>query len=783
MSVELVRPTAEGPRFDLRFERGRVHLSLGRPLGIDGVTIEHLVIALDFRGPVDLRGGAKRFRHHRGRVIELRLRVRPARLASWIDEGRALRVEDRAAPSHDDTSLGAAYRDEAGVLAFDVGLAFDGVDLVASPRELAWVRGSPRSAWERWAKLAERVGGRADATNGVLRIERPIRALLAEVLLPHGWRVPDERGCGVRLAASADVIVVEVGERLVGPRPTLRDGSVFEASEPSGDAGALRACLDAADLEGARAAQRRLGGWLAGEGALAIAERFEHALSPDALIELLVLGLSAFPDDERAWRRWIARLSDRGAVGALRLADVALAGPLPRSSRAELAVSAAMGVLDAFADPDVDDEDPVVERRLQRIVQDAAVLAPESARVLAARAALAHRSGQLAEAARLWDRAAESVAADDHAIAAEWRRRAAQLLFGIEGPAAAEPLLRRALADAGDAPDVLCDLAAVLVERGDVVAAEELYARLLRPDARRGAERRAALLVAARHHLVRGAADRARPFLAELGDDPASLELHEREANEVSHPSSHPSSTPSSTPPSRARHDEPWESDADGERSMVLFSAPETSQVLSPSGSALVDEDDDDALDADSFAGGLDEDELDPAALDRLFDESSEPPKPRHLRSVDAFEDDREERDPASDALDPLEALVLAPREEGGDAGHLDSWLPRIGARPPVRLPPEPPLPKSLPKLPKSSPPVTLVSVADDELRALLEAVAEADDPGALLEGALEEALTDADAAGVRRVLRVLQRVDDFAGAAALAARARRLLERLDEEP
>ena len=56
MSVELVRPTAEGPRFDLRFERGRVHLSLGRPLGIDGVTIEHLVIALDFRGPVDLRG-------------------------------------------------------------------------------------------------------------------------------------------------------------------------------------------------------------------------------------------------------------------------------------------------------------------------------------------------------------------------------------------------------------------------------------------------------------------------------------------------------------------------------------------------------------------------------------------------------------------------------------------------------------------------------------------------------------------------------------------------------
>lgn len=108
--------------------------------------------------------------------------------------------------------------------------------------------------------------------------------------------------------------------------------------------------------------------------------------------------------------------------------------------------------------------------------------------------------------------------------------------------------------------------------------------------------------------------------------------------------------------------------------------------------------------------------------------------------------------------------------------GHLDSWLPRVGARPPSELPPRPPRGSS-------APPVTLVSVADDELRALLEAVAESDEPRALLEGALEEALSDADADGVRRVLRVLQRADDFAGATALAARARRLLERLDEDP
>ena len=773
MSLEVVRQVAEGPRFDLRFERGRVHLSLGRPLSIDGVTLEQLVVALDFRGPVDLRGGAKRFRHHRGRVIELRFRTRPSRFAASLDEGRVLRVEDTGG-----SSMRVAYRDEAGVLAVEGALAFDGSDLVALPRELAWVRGSPRSAWERWARLAERVGGRVDATSGLLRIERPIRGLLAEVLLPHGWRVPDERGCGVRMTPAGDALVIEAGERVVGPRPTSRTTSIFDTNEPTGDAGALRACLDAADLDGARAAQRALRGWLAGESALAIAERFEHALAPDALVDLLVVGLSAFPDDERAWRRWIARLSERGAVGALRLADVALAGPLPRSTRADLAISAAMGLLDAFADPDDDaEEDPAIERRLQRIVDDSAALAPESARVLAARAALAHRGGSLAEAARLWDRAAETIGSEDRATAAEWRRRAAQLVLGIEGPAAAEPILRRALHDVAEAPEVICDLAAVLIERGDVVGAEELYARLLRPDSPRGSERRAALLVAARHHLVRGAADRARPFLTELGEDPASLELHDRQT----------ASDPVSSEPPAARRTARDMIDDGGERgseehSVVLFSPPETSQVLSPSGSSMFDEgleDDDDLLDGDSFEGALEEGELDPEAIDRLFDDSSEhdTPKPRHLRAVDAREEGEASRD--AEEISPLESLVLAPPPEGGDAGHLDSWLPRMGARPPVRLPPEPPLPK----IPKSVPPVTLVSVADDELRALLEAVAESDDPGALLEGALEEALTDADAAGVRRVLRVLQRVDDFAGATALATRARRLLERLDEEP
>ncbi|MEZ4247998.1 MAG: hypothetical protein R3B99_07145 [Polyangiales bacterium] len=86
MSLELSTPSTEGPRFDLRFERGRVQLRLGRPLVLDGLELEHLVVALDFRGPVDLRGGARRFRHHRGRVVRLRARVRPTKLATSAAE-------------------------------------------------------------------------------------------------------------------------------------------------------------------------------------------------------------------------------------------------------------------------------------------------------------------------------------------------------------------------------------------------------------------------------------------------------------------------------------------------------------------------------------------------------------------------------------------------------------------------------------------------------------------------------------------------------------------------
>ena len=80
------------------------------------------------------------------------------------------------------------------------------------------------------------------------------------------------------------------------------------------------------------------------------------------------------------------------------------------------------------------------------------------------------------------------------------------------------------------------------------------------------------------------------------------------------------------------------------------------------------------------------------------------------------------------------------------------------------------------------APQVTLVAVADEEVRALLRDAREAEEPTGLLEGALERSLEDADPAGVRRVLRVLDRLDPFRGEQQLRERALRLLRRLGED-
>ncbi|MEZ4247997.1 MAG: hypothetical protein R3B99_07140 [Polyangiales bacterium] len=317
--------------------------------------------------------------------------------------------------------------------------------------------------------------------------------------------MPDERGCGLRATDDGESIVLEAGERIVGPRLPQAPSLDFEASEPSGAPGALRASLDAADLDAAVRAHRELRGWLAAEAALAIAERFEHALEPDALVDWLLRGLASFPEDERAWRRWTSRLAERGALGALRLADVALAGPLSRASRAELAVRAATGVLDAFGDPQWSDEpgvDPMLERRLRRIVSEASALAGERAGARGTCSARASRRQPRGGGTFLGTRRRRRRRPRDGVgigVAG-----AGQLLLGFRPGRRGGPCCGGRSRKSSNAPEVLAELASVLVERGDLIGAEELYARLLKEPHERGPERRAALLCAARHHLERG---------------------------------------------------------------------------------------------------------------------------------------------------------------------------------------------------------------------------------------------------------------------------------------
>ncbi|MBX3252324.1 MAG: hypothetical protein KF901_34440, partial [Myxococcales bacterium] len=375
---ETVARAPSGPRFDLRFERGQARLRLGQPVVGEGFRLEHLVSVVDVRGPTDVSAGAKRFRHHRARLVEARLRIDPRHVTTRVDAGRRVRL------AGDPGGLRLSLRDEIGVIELLGALRVDGADVVLHPTALAWIRGAPRGAAERLARLMTPFGVRVERDR--LRVVRPLRALLAELLLPSGWRVPDERACEVTIGCEGGSWWIEAfasgtSRESRSARPSPRgefDGEqVLSAVEPAGPAGRFRAAVDAGDLEGARAALEALGaGWLGAEGALELAERFEHALTPDELAEALLVGLSSIPHDEASWRRWITRLGDRGAVAALRLADVALSSPMPRPTRAALAVAAANGVLDAFGDLSERDE-AGVDERLRRVVSEAAALAPE----------------------------------------------------------------------------------------------------------------------------------------------------------------------------------------------------------------------------------------------------------------------------------------------------------------------------------------------------------------------------------------------------------------------
>jgi len=632
-------------RFDLRFKRGKARLVLRSPVRAGWLTLDALEVELDVAGPMDLRDGAARFRHARGRVVDLDLGVQ-------LTRGRVLEAEGGVAPvTVDGTSrrgISLTLRDEIGALAATLKPRLDGHDVLLEIDELRWLTSGPRNVWRRSLLAAEGFGLRLDPSHAALRWERPVRRCLAAVMLPRGWRVPDERGVGlsldvegdgVRIRSAPEVAVAEVDAAGAKARlVALESGAATAPSwiramhmhAPSGPAAEVVAAVEADRVPtGAltRMVAREPSAALCAEAWLTAAEWALEREDAGRCTQWVLEALAHAPRETAHWVRWCERLAEHAWVEALEVAEVVVAGPLPRTTRARLAAEVVLAVLEG--ETELDEEE---ELRVGRLLESARSLAPAAPEVLAALAAEARWRGELGDAAALWLRAAEVSEARE--TAGRYRAMAAEVVLGREGPRAAEPLFEAALAElGGEDPALLARLGVIAAERGDHTRRDSFFGRLLR-ESPRDEGHADALLTAARWYIEEGEPARAKPFMKALG----------------------------------------------------------------PS----------------------------------FDDVADRPPPPEVVR-------DRPQ----------------APRE-----------------------------PRSVVTRGRSSsmPPVTLVHVADDEMRALLEDAGATEDPAALLEGALEEALEEADPAGIERVLRVLDRLPPFDDEPAIRERAKRLLARLRGE-
>lgn len=181
---------APEPRFDLHLEGGEAGLVLVEPLELaEGASLDALEVALGrFEGRMDLRAGAERFRHRRGAVRAARIRSSLHRLEAWAASlGVGLQVSAKG-----ERELGVEF---AGVER-SLGLEVDGGALILRPSE-ALTSEMSRAA------LAL---GFASTPEGRLRLERPLRPLLIDALASRGWRVPDERGCELRVELSENAV-------------------------------------------------------------------------------------------------------------------------------------------------------------------------------------------------------------------------------------------------------------------------------------------------------------------------------------------------------------------------------------------------------------------------------------------------------------------------------------------------------------------------------------------------------------------------------------------------
>ena len=579
-----------GPGFALRFEAGRGILVLARPILEGPFTLAALELDLGrLPSPVDLRAGAARFRHRRATVLRGEVRIDLDALASAqsTPERRLRRLGD------DELVVHTAVR----TLVARLVAAHDGRDLlVAVTNARAALEGSAPALVEALTTLVD-LGARFEPSLGVVRLIDPVQRVLTELLVPHGWRVPELASVprhapivaggalvlrvGTRSEISPDVRAVleearvvapvlsacleqrtgEAARRAADPTPAGVDSDALAALRadllgvadawPNADVHrgvALRAALAAGDAEGASAAAR----------ALALHERCDDvaiealgaaanlAAETDAAIAASLAGeaLARRPRDRALALAWLDRAGRTSDADALRLGVSALRAAFHGPARFEIvrACAAALTASGSHADA-------------RRSWEEACLLAPDDPACLEGLATTLGALGEHEAALAAWDRASDGraaagafpcVQAASHAealghLAGAARRLEQAIAHGAPDALAVEALarlsrLRRALG----ARDAAAESDARLLEFAEHPNLAGLSAALF--DAARaalsdGAEPRARACIAALRRIRPGADDRdGGPALRDLESDADALALQalDREAPERS---------------------------------------------------------------------------------------------------------------------------------------------------------------------------------------------------------------------------------------------------------
>lgn len=699
------------PRFDLRFQAGEGRLVLRRPVQAFPARVEALTLAVPLPRRFDLAKGTGRLRQMRSTLEEAQVEVRWRALTRAAEAaGASLALRGLRGGR-----LALAIREATGVLAAELDVLADGVDLVFGLRRLDWVRQAPRPALQRLIDQLAALGLHWSAADGVFRLRRPLRSLLAETLLPAGYRLPEERALGIRLEVRRRGVVIQTEGT-----PTAADLDRYRrmVQDPPDW---LNAAIHGEESPVARAPLEELPSpWLRGD---AIRARLERALSSsreplaEPQVTALLDALSIHRRDVALWREWIVRLGERRDPGVVRLVGALL--ELPIAERQPLVVEAITQAAKAGAS--AESLEPMLER--------AERAAPGSPHLWALRAALTDDDSQAAE---LWTRAADAVS--DDALAGRWLCSAAERLRSLRGPEAALPLARRAcdaspsdvharvlhaeLLEALGRDEALAEAFAVLLDlEPEDDASEELWER--------------GLARAATFHVQRGEHDRARPYLAAMEDrvpfptDPGILEA-------------------------------PFDLGVDGS---AIFEDP-------PSGEIELDR-----VPGEEDSGDFDRGDAEDDSDWPKSEIWEAPPKDLVEEDAASFDDDWSPSE-VWDA-EPRIADQGEPGESEGPESGTHEAPPRPSEEPRSERTSEvAPASES-----RSEPPmVTQIGVTDDEMRALLEDVSASDDPVALLEGAIEGAFDDEDVEAVERVLTVLDRVTTLPDGDSIATLRRRAL-------